>query len=45
MSATRSGERQDSDIGHANNADRQWNLSRSPIVFVIVQETRDLRFQ
>jgi hypothetical protein len=28
-----------------SNAERQWNLAGSPIVFVIVQETRDPRFQ
>ena len=46
MSATRSGERQESPISAMqSNAERQWNLARSPIVFVIVQETRDPRFQ
>ena len=46
MSATHSGERQESPIiGIQSNAERQWNLTRSPIVFVIVQEARDPRFQ
>ena len=46
MSATHSGERQEFPISAMqSNADRQENLLRSPIVFVIVQETRDPRFQ
>ena len=46
MSATRSGERQEFPMSAMqSNDDRQWNLARSPIVFVIVQETRDPRFQ
>jgi hypothetical protein len=46
MSATRSGDRQESPISAMQStAERDRNLARSPIVFVIVQETRDPRFQ
>jgi hypothetical protein len=33
------------DIGHAKQRREAVDLARSPIVFVIVQETRDPRFQ
>jgi hypothetical protein len=46
MSTARSGERQESPISAMQSkAERLSNLARSPIVFVIVQETRDPRFQ
>jgi hypothetical protein len=46
MSATRSGKRRESPkSAMQSNTERRRNLARNPIVFVIVQETRDPRFQ